>query len=181
MCPFRHAASHSLTQLTATQSSSVSVLPCNATLTHPSVNGHAVMRRYFCKKCNTTYHGGPPSQPRYPPYITDPPFVINITIGRQLFVDTFLIDSMLGVQLSSHAARQSKIRFQNGLQATSGFEMRFALGSQHLWSWVPTVRTKARLELESRFYTKEGDLLSDPSTDTCQGKNTIQILPQNWI
>eukprot|EP01050_Picozoa_sp_SAG11_P020925 SAG11_NODE_3620_length_2332_cov_2.379758_1_plen_100_part_00 len=30
--------------------------------------------------------------------------MINISIGRQLFVDTFLISSMLGVQLSGHAA-----------------------------------------------------------------------------
>jgi hypothetical protein len=59
---------------------------------------------YFCKKCNTTYHGGPPSRPRYPPWYFSPPAVINISIGRQLFVDTFLIDSMLGVQLSGHAA-----------------------------------------------------------------------------
>lgn len=59
---------------------------------------------YFCKKCNTTYHGGPPSEPRYPPWYFNPPDVINISLGRQLFVDTFLIESMLGVQLSSHAA-----------------------------------------------------------------------------
>ena len=59
---------------------------------------------YFCKKCNTTYRGSPPSEPRYPPYIRNGPPVINVSIGRQLFVDTFLIESMFGLQLSSHAA-----------------------------------------------------------------------------
>eukprot|EP01045_Picozoa_sp_COSAG04_P020318 COSAG04_NODE_2068_length_4871_cov_2.073973_1_plen_1105_part_00 len=59
---------------------------------------------YFCRKCNQTYHGGPPAHPRYPPWYHDPPAVINVSIGRQLFVDTFLIESMLGVQLSGHAA-----------------------------------------------------------------------------
>ena len=59
---------------------------------------------YFCKKCNTTYHGTPPSEPQYPPWYRKGPPVINITIGRQLFVDTFLIESMTGLQLSSHSA-----------------------------------------------------------------------------
>lgn len=59
---------------------------------------------YYCKRCNTTYHGGPPSRPRYPPWYYTPPKVINITVGRQLFVDTFLIESMLGLQLSGHEA-----------------------------------------------------------------------------
>jgi hypothetical protein len=39
------------------------------------------------------------------PWIDAPPAVINISTGRQLFVDTFLIESMLGLQLLNHAAR----------------------------------------------------------------------------
>ena len=42
--------------------------------------------------------------------------------------------------------RRSQIINQNGLQATSGFEMCFAIGSQHLWCRVPTVPTKTRLK-----------------------------------
>lgn len=77
--------------------------------------------RYYCKKCNTTYHGGPPSQPRYPPWYSNPPQVINISVGRQLFVDTFLIESMLGVQLSGHAAEwgeQSQVLKANEIWET---------------------------------------------------------------
>ena len=31
-----------------------------------------------------------------PPYIASPPSVINVSIGRQLFVDTFLVEQMTG-------------------------------------------------------------------------------------
>ena len=34
----------------------------------------------------------PPVQPQPPPYLLEPPEVINISLGRQLFVDTFLIN-----------------------------------------------------------------------------------------
>ena len=39
------------------------------------------------------------------PWIKEPPPVINVSSGRQLFVDMFLIDSMSGLQLFNHAAR----------------------------------------------------------------------------
>lgn len=38
------------------------------------------------------------------PYIANPPAVINVTLGRQLFVDPFLVQSMPGLQLLNHAA-----------------------------------------------------------------------------
>ena len=46
----------------------------------------------------TTPHGLPPrTGPRVPPpYIHSPPGVINVSLGRQLFVDPFLVDSMPG-------------------------------------------------------------------------------------
>ena len=34
-----------------------------------------------------------PSDPRNVPYLNSPPEVINVTVGRQLFVDDFLIGS----------------------------------------------------------------------------------------
>ena len=34
----------------------------------------------------------PPVDPELPPYVLEPPAVINISLGRQLFVDTFLIN-----------------------------------------------------------------------------------------
>ena len=48
--------------------------------------------------------GLPPRSPSKPPYLDAPPAVINVSLGRQLFVDTFLIESMPGLQLLSHAA-----------------------------------------------------------------------------
>ena len=49
-------------------------------------------------------------------------------------------------------ARPTHVINQNG--ATSGFEMWFVIGSQHLWCRVSTVPTKARPE--SRFCNKDG-------------------------
>lgn len=40
----------------------------------------------------------------HPPYLTAPPSVINITVGRQLFVDSFLIANTSGVSQLFHAA-----------------------------------------------------------------------------
>lgn len=41
----------------------------------------------------------------HPPYLKDPPPLINITIGRQLFVDSFLIANASGIQQVFHAAQ----------------------------------------------------------------------------
>jgi hypothetical protein len=52
--------------------------------------------------------GGPPPRSgpaTVPPYLRAPPARINVSLGRQLFVDSFLIESMPGLQLLSHSAR----------------------------------------------------------------------------
>lgn len=41
----------------------------------------------------------------HPPYLDAPPPVINITVGRQLFVDSFLIENSTGVSQVFHAAK----------------------------------------------------------------------------
>jgi hypothetical protein len=41
---------------------------------------------------------------RNPPYLSEPPSVIVINVGRQLFVDDFLIDSMPGLTRTAHTA-----------------------------------------------------------------------------
>ena len=38
------------------------------------------------------------------PYLRSPPAVVDVSVGRQLFVDPFLVESMPGLQLLSHAA-----------------------------------------------------------------------------
>jgi hypothetical protein len=48
------------------------------------------------------HDGADPST--FVPYLKDPPAQINVTIGRQLFVDPFLIESIPGLQLLNHAA-----------------------------------------------------------------------------
>jgi hypothetical protein len=45
-------------------------------------------------------HAVPPE----PPYITAPPSAINITLGRQLFVDSFLVDELYGAERVYHKA-----------------------------------------------------------------------------
>ena len=40
----------------------------------------------------------------HPPYLVSPPAVINITVGRQLFVDDFLIANQSGLATSFHTA-----------------------------------------------------------------------------
>ena len=52
--------------------------------------------------------GGPPPRSgpaTVPPYLRAPPARINVSLGRQLFVDSFLVESMPGLQLLSHSAR----------------------------------------------------------------------------
>ena len=39
-----------------------------------------------------TRRTAPPVDPELPPYVLEPPALINISLGRQLFVDTFLIN-----------------------------------------------------------------------------------------
>ena len=41
----------------------------------------------------------------HPPYLDNPPALINITVGRQLFVDSFLIANTSGTQQQFHAAK----------------------------------------------------------------------------
>jgi|EP01043_Picozoa_sp_COSAG02_P002513 hypothetical protein len=41
----------------------------------------------------------------HPPYLEDPPSVINITVGRQLFVDSFLVANASNTQQMFHAAK----------------------------------------------------------------------------
>ena len=54
---------------------------------------------------------------------------------------------------TSASVSQARIIHQHG--ATSGFEMCFAIGSQHLWCRVPTVPIKTRPESRS-CYKEEG-------------------------
>ena len=46
----------------------------------------------------------PPTTPTEPDYLTSPPAVINVSLGRQLFCDSFLIQQLEGVRLTPHAA-----------------------------------------------------------------------------
>lgn len=62
--------------------------------------------------------GLPPREPAPPPWVSSPPSVINISLGRQLFVDPFLIASMSGLQLLNHAAKWE----QQVLRATEPWE-----------------------------------------------------------
>ena len=68
------------------------------------------------------------------PWVKDPPPVINISNGRQLFVDTFLIENMSGLQLFNHAARWE----QQVMHATEPWE---ALNTVPNQSWPQTSRT----------------------------------------
>ena len=62
-------------------------------------------------------HDGSASGPQVP-YIQARPARINVSLGRQLFVDTFLIESMPGLQLMSHAAKWE----EQVMQATEPWE-----------------------------------------------------------
>jgi hypothetical protein len=50
----------------------------------------------------------PPLDPVTPPYLNMPPALINITLGRQLFVDDFLVHNMTGLQFYAHEAEWEK-------------------------------------------------------------------------
>ena len=43
----------------------------------------------------------PPVEPTLPPYLSAPPAAINISLGRQLFVDDFLIANRSGSSVTS--------------------------------------------------------------------------------
>ena len=53
----------------------------------------------------------PPHRPHYtgkvvePPYLASPPPVINVSVGRQLFVDRFLVQGSAGLRLVYHSAK----------------------------------------------------------------------------
>lgn len=67
----------------------------------------------------------PRSGTNRPPYIRSPPAVIDVSLGRQLFVDPFLIESMPGLQLLSHPA---KWHLGQLMRATQPWE-----------AWVPSI------------------------------------------
>ena len=69
---------------------------------HRLYNGICLPQQWPPRFPTTT--GLPSRKPQVPPYIKSPPAVINVSLGRQLFVDPFLIDSMPGLQLMSHSA-----------------------------------------------------------------------------
>ena len=81
-----------------------------------------------------TANGLPPRDAPLPPWILAPPSVINISTGRQLFVDTYLVWEMSGLQLLNHAARWEE---QALLMATEPWE---AMASVKNQSWPQASR-----------------------------------------
>ena len=71
--------------------------PCSATGGTLSYNGICTPKEFPPRQ---NYSRAIP----HPPYLKDPPLLINITTGRQLFVDDFLIANASGVATAFHTA-----------------------------------------------------------------------------
>jgi hypothetical protein len=62
----------------------------------------------ICSQPRVRHIRPPGPGPSMPDYLADPPAVINISRGRQLFVDPFLIENSSGVRLTIGGARGAR-------------------------------------------------------------------------
>jgi hypothetical protein len=69
----------------------------------PGCDGGTVLHNGICSR-PPPRRTAPVAVPTEPDYIAAPPPLINISLGRQLFCDRFLVDSMHGVRMTSHSA-----------------------------------------------------------------------------
>lgn len=74
-----------------------------------------------------------PVAPIIPPYLQNPPEIIGITTGRQLFVDSLLVDMTSGVNFVSHSTESYKLLPFNDMIYHGGFGYDAKIGKFYIY------------------------------------------------